>query len=227
MNQQANKPRGTFKRVCMWLGGVGLLAAVAGGLAYGPEVYGLLRVSQEVDKIASENDRVNGKWPRASDACSYCHGFDGNTPNQSYARLAGQPAEYLRNQLKAFAAGERSDPTMTPFALSLSPQELDGVVAHFSKMTPQPNKTVQVDAASVARGEALAKANNCAACHGAQLQGNGSFPRLAGQGRDYIVSQLSRFKSGERKDPAGVMNAMVRALSSKDFEDLAQFASSR
>ncbi|MFX7768288.1 c-type cytochrome, partial [Acinetobacter baumannii] len=90
-----------------------------GGIVYGPEVYGLLRISNEVDKISDNNARVNGPWPRASDSCIYCHGFEGNAVTQAYPRLAGQKEAYLRKQLKAFASGERSDPTMTSFALSL------------------------------------------------------------------------------------------------------------
>ena len=157
------KPRNRSKRMLI-LSGWLVLAAVVAGIVYGPNVYGLLRVSNEVDKISGDNARVNGPWPRASDSCAYCHGFEGNAVTQDYPRLAGQKEAYLRKQLKAFASGERSDPTMTPFALSLSEHEFESMVTHFSQMRPLPNTSFHADAARVARGEALAKATNCAAC---------------------------------------------------------------
>ncbi|WP_185732227.1 c-type cytochrome [Burkholderia sp. Bp8963] len=221
------KPRSRGKRMFILSGWLLLAVAVVAGIVYGPEVYGLLRVSNEIDQISSDNARVNGPWPRASDACIYCHGFEGNARTQAYPRLAGQKEAYLRKQLTAFASGERSDPTMTPFALSLSEREFESLVTHFSQMTPLPNTSFHADAARVARGEALAKANNCAACHGQQLEGKDAYPRLAGQGYDYLVDQLTNFKSGTRRDAAGVMVAMASRLSQRDIEDLAQFIASR
>ncbi|MFC6310676.1 c-type cytochrome [Paraburkholderia dipogonis] len=209
------------------MGGLLLAVAVAAGIVYGPGVYGLLRVSSEIDQISNDNARVNGPWPRASDACIYCHGFEGNARNQAYPRLAGLKQAYLRKQLKAFASGERSDPTMTPFALSLSEREFESLVTHFSQMTPSPNTTFHADAARVARGEALAKAKNCAACHGQQLEGRDAYPRLAGQGYDYLVEQLTDFKNGKRREATGAMAAMAGPLSQQDIEDLAQFIASR
>jgi len=200
---------------------------VAAGAYYGPDVYGLLRVSHEIDNISRETAQM-GPWPRATDSCLYCHdGPQGQARTQLYPRLAGQKEAYLRKQLKAFASGERNDPTMTPFALSLTDQEFEAMVSNFSKLKPQHNADFHADLVRVARGEALAKANNCASCHGQQLEGRGEFPRLAGQSYDYVLDQLNNFKSGKRRDAAGMMPAVVNALSPTDLEDLAQFLASR
>lgn len=207
-----------------------LLAAVLllAGLRYGPELYGLLRVSQEVDAVARENAQLAGPWPRATDSCLYCHdGPQGNARTQLYPRLAGQQEAYLRKQLQAFASGERNDPTMTPFALSLTAKEFEAMVSNFSRMKPRPNASFHADPGRAARGEALAKANNCAACHGQQLEGKDAYPRLAGQSYDYLVDQLTNFKNGKRRDAAGAMPAVVNALSHGDIEDLAHFLASR
>jgi len=212
-------------RLSLWLL---LAAAVGAGALYGPNVYALLQVSNEIDKISSESTRVRGPWPRASDACIYCHdGMDGNARTQLYPRLAGQPEAYLKKQLAAFASGERSDPTMTPFALSLSEREFDSMVSHFAHMPPKPNETFNADAARVARGEALARTRNCVSCHGQKLEGKDTYPRLAGQSYDYLVDQLANFKSGVRRDATGAMPAIAGALSQGDIEDLAQFLASR
>ena len=221
------KPRSRGKRVLMLSGGLLLAVAVIAGIMYGPELYRLLQLGHQVNQIAQDDARVGGPWPRTSEACIGCHGYGGNAGSQVYPHLAGQPEPYLKKQLVAFASGERSDPNMTPMALSMSPRELDGLVAFFSKTTPLPNTTFQADPARVTRGEALDKPNNCAACHGQQLEGKDVYPRLAGQGHDYVVDQLTRFKSGGRRDATGSMPAVVRALSPQDIEDLAQYIASR
>ena len=204
-----------------------MTVVVVAAIVYGPELYGLLQLGKQVNQISQDDTRAGGTWPRPSEACIGCHGYGGNAGSQIYPHLAGQPEPYLRKQLMAFASGERGDPFMTPMALSISQRELDGLVAHFSKMAPLPNTTFHADAARVARGEALVKANNCAACHGQQLEGKDVYPRLAGQGYVYLRDQLNRFKSGARRDATGAMPAVVGALSQQDIDDLAQFIASR
>ncbi len=226
MNTKTQSP-GRGKRILV-VGGVLLSAALAvGGVMYGPQLYGLLQLGKQLDQISQEDTRIGGPWPRASDACVSCHGQGGNARAQTYPRLAGQPEAYLKQQLTAFASGERSNPTMTSLAASMSAHELEGLAAHFSKMTPLPNTTFQGDPARVARGETLVKAHNCAACHGQKLEGKDVFPRLAGQGYAYLRDQLARFKSGARRDATGSMPAVVATLSQQDIDDLAQYIASR
>ena len=67
-----------------------------------------------------------------------------------------------------------------------------------------------------------AKAQVCAACHGAD--GNsiaGNFPNLAGQTWRYMYVQLKDFKEGRRTDP--VMSPMAAPLSREDMIDIANF----
>ena len=66
------------------------------------------------------------------------------------------------------------------------------------------------------------KAITCAACHGQ----NGislipTYPNLACQKSAYLVKQMKDFKSGKRKDP--IMAPLVKALSDKDFENIAAY----
>ncbi|WCM24919.1 c-type cytochrome [Paraburkholderia bryophila] len=227
MMNTTTKPRNRGKRKFILSGWLLLAVVVIAGIVYGPELYGLLRVGMQVKQIAADDTRAGGTWPRPSEACIGCHGYGGNAGSQIYPHLAGQPEAYLKKQLVAFASGERSDPNMTPMAVSMSPHELDSLVTIFSKTAPLPNATFQADPARVARGEVLLKASNCAACHGQQLEGKDLYPRLAGQGHDYLVDQLTRFKSGARRDASGAMPAVVSALSQQDIEDLAQFIASR
>jgi len=69
-----------------------------------------------------------------------------------------------------------------------------------------------------------AKSTTCAACHGAD--GNSavpSFPKLAGQNRDYLYHSLKDYKSGKRKNP--IMAGQVQTLSDADMNDLAAYFS--
>jgi len=82
--------------------------------------------------------------------------------------------------------------------------------------------------AAVKPGDAAAgqaKAAVCGACHG--MDGNSAdaqYPKLAGQSEQYIVRQLTDFKSGQRQNP--IMLGMATPLSVQDMHDLgAYFAS--
>jgi len=69
-----------------------------------------------------------------------------------------------------------------------------------------------------------AKSTTCAACHGPD--GNStvtSFPRLAGQHRDYLLQALHEYKIGVRKNP--IMGGQAQALSDTDMQDLATYFS--
>jgi len=69
-----------------------------------------------------------------------------------------------------------------------------------------------------------ATSTTCAACHG--FDGNStvsSFPKLAGQHRDYLLQALHEYKIGVRKNP--IMGGQVQALSDADMQDLATYFS--
>lgn len=65
-------------------------------------------------------------------------------------------------------------------------------------------------------------ASNCAACHGMNgVSVSSVYPSLAGMQREVIFKQLDDFRNGKR--PNGVMNAIAKALSSKDSADVAAY----
>ena len=71
-----------------------------------------------------------------------------------------------------------------------------------------------------------AKAEVCAACHG--KDGNTpidpSYPKLAGQHRDFLTRALLDYKSGARKN--AIMAGQAQALSRADIEGLADYYAS-
>lgn len=80
-------------------------------------------------------------------------------------------------------------------------------------------------AADPAAGARIASAGTsngataCASCHGAQGEGAGAFPRLAGTGSAYLRAQLDAFASGARKNP--IMQPIAQALSPEQRSQVA------
>lgn len=64
-------------------------------------------------------------------ACQVCHGRGGHSTNPTYPILAGQHAQYIQKQLRAFRAGTRKDPIMNGMAAPLSDQDIEDVAAFF------------------------------------------------------------------------------------------------
>ena len=83
--------------------------------------------------------------------------------------------------------------------------------------------------AALAAGDAAAgktKSVTCAACHNADgNSANPQYPKLAGQGADYLLKQLQDYKSGVRANP--IMAGMVAPLSPQDMEDLSAYFASQ
>jgi cytochrome c553 len=66
----------------------------------------------------------------------------------------------------------------------------------------------------------------CAACHTADgSRGSPANPILAGQHPEYLVKQLTEFKSGKRKN--AVMSGMAAPLSEEDIRNVAAFYASK
>ncbi len=148
--------------------------------------------------------------------CAGCHGPKGISGNAQWPNLAAQQSAYLINQLKAFKAGDRSNPTMQPIAASLNDDDIKNLSAFFSSQKPVKTNS---DPALAKSGEA--KAAMCLGCHGTTGGGNGQFPRLAGQHAEYLTQQLNAFKTGFRK--SGPMQAITANLSEADFKALAAY----
>ncbi len=67
-----------------------------------------------------------------SQVCVACHAEDGNSTNPQFPRLAGQHRDYLVKALRDYRSGERKNPIMAPFAMSLSPRDMDDLASFFA-----------------------------------------------------------------------------------------------
>jgi cytochrome c5 len=67
----------------------------------------------------------------------------------------------------------------------------------------------------------------CASCHGAQGQGMGIFPKIAGQSPDYIAGRLQQYRAGEQVGPtSALMMPHASGLSDEAIADLAAYIAS-
>lgn len=192
-------------------------------------------------------DATAGKTKAAM--CAGCHGANGIGIADNFPNIAGQHADYITKQLKAFKSGDRSDAVMAPMAAGLSDQDMADLGAYFSSFsrsgesaatastsdatgtTPVASvaPTAPVVVADAAAGKDLYNKGDtargitaCVACHGDE--GNSEVlinPNLAKQHPQYIEKQLNAFRSEERLDPS--MNAIAQNLSEDDVANLGAF----
>ncbi len=67
-----------------------------------------------------------------SATCVACHGPAGVSSNPLWPNLAGQHEQYLAKQIKAFRAGTRSDPLMTPMVAALTDADIANLAAYYA-----------------------------------------------------------------------------------------------
>ena len=71
---------------------------------------------------------------KVTGTCAVCHGVDGIAKNPDAPHLAGENAEYIIRQLKAFKSGERKHEQMSIVAQSLSDDDMANIAAWYSQI---------------------------------------------------------------------------------------------
>jgi cytochrome c553 len=173
------------------------------------------------------------------DYCETCHGvsargFVGFFP---IPRLAGQPVEYIENELKGFVEHKRADktsPTATNVMFNvghvLSSEMIKALATNFNKLDPAP-----MDGApktNLAMGKKIfeegvpgSKVPACATCHGPDAKGNGPIPRLAGQLYPYVVKQLTNWSHERAEENSDIMAPIVHGLTESQIDAVAAYVS--
>lgn len=162
--------------------------------------------------------------------CGTCHGTRGNSTHPKFPRLAGQGANYLAAQLKAFRAQTRGDPDavgyMWGMAAELDDTTIDALTSYYSKQKSEPSP--RGDAALLARGREIYEHGiesqgvpPCNACHGPDAHGLQDFPRLAGQHPQYVLKQLASFQSNMRN--VAIMHGVAQNLRLSEMQAVAAY----
>ncbi len=192
----------------------------------------------------AQGDAAAGK--DKSMLCAGCHGATGKNPSPIYPDLAGQHAQYIVKQLKAFKSGERTDPVMAPMAANLSEQDMEDLAAYFASqsrtaaqsqdtattatasapVTVATKPTFVADAAAgktlYENGDESRELGACIGCHG--KEGHSEvliYPNLFKQHPEYIEKQLRAFKDGSRIDV--VMNKFAGVLTEEEIKNIGAY----
>jgi len=93
---------------------------------------------------------------------------------------------------------------------------------------PRSGFVAYVPTGAVKKGEALARTGQCALCHGANLEGRGPVPGIAGRSPSYTARQLYDMQSGARKGVwTDLMTPVVEKLTAEDIINLTAYTASR
>jgi len=162
--------------------------------------------------------------------CAACHGDSGQGGKKGeYPRLAGQPVEYLMDQLKKFQDRKRTNLPMFPYTeeRELPKEDLVHIAAYLASIKLDPTYPVFKDSddaltrllavekvLNIPRSEGDVDAGakvcktECSSCHKKDGMGRETVPMLAGQYTLYLKRQIDKFIKGERihdedmKDPS-------------------------
>lgn len=190
--------------------------------------------------VAASGDADAGKAKAAT--CAACHGSNGIGASDTFPNLAGQHADYIVKQLKAFKSGDRKNPLMAPMAASLSEQDMADLGAYYSALPRDgASQDTSADNGSTAStapaaytpnpvagkslyelGDASRNIASCIGCHGSE--GNSEvliYPNLANQHPEYIAKQLMSFKNKDRVNYA--MNQFAGNMTADDIADMAAY----
>ena len=174
---------------------------------------------------------AQGNFAKAP-ACALCHGFDGASDGSgAFPRIAGQFADYLSRELRAYGSGARANAIMAPIASALSPEDIEDVASYYASLeTPFP-PLANANPDLLKKGKQLAETGNsakgvpgCDDCHGADGAGRPPMlPYLAGQYASYTALQLRMWKRGFRRDSTGTMVLFAMELDDQEIAAVAAY----
>jgi cytochrome c553 len=158
--------------------------------------------------------------------CAGCHGEDGKPVDKTIPTIWGQQQGYIYIQLRDFKRGDRKNDIMQPIASPMEREDMLAIAEYFSKK-PWPDLG-QPSAPKEVANRAL-RANSsvgCTGCHLDQFQGDGTVPRLAGMGREYLTKTIDDFRTRARGNNPGMSDLML-ATSPEDLAALAEYLAGR
>lgn len=196
----------------------------------GIEEKGYVWNAQEGEKIEAlklKGDAKRGK--EAYEVCGACHLPSGSgRPDGTFPQLAGQHATVIIKQIADIREGLRDNPTMYPFAVTLSDaQELADVSAYIQTLCiPREHGMGSKDPAILKHGEELYK-KECTSCHGANGEGDAKkfYPVLAGQHYKYMLRQVTEIRDGKRRNANPDMVKIVKKYSDRDLDAVVTYMS--
>jgi len=150
-------------------------------------------------------------------ACTRCHGENGDSTSPGTPSLSGQQPGYLVAAIQEYLTGARERAPMHALIRDLKGVDLQSLALYFASQTPAQRPAPPVG--NAAAGEPLT--GLCGGCHGFHGDSTDSVtPSLASQDPQYLVNAIKAYH-GSRKHAA--MQRAVANVSDKDVENIAAF----
>lgn len=180
-------------------------------------------------QVLARADPERGR-AKVAEVCAACHGEQGVSVAPETPNLAGQSGAAIYKQIHDYRTDSRVHPLMTGIAKALEEGQIADVAAYYAgqpKRNPNPATLADAPQAIVRLVELGDPARNlppCAACHRPGTGGPIEAPILSEQERDYLILQLTRYASGERRnDVYGRMRTIAAKLTPTEIDGLARY----
>jgi cytochrome c553 len=185
---------------------------------------------EKIEALKLKGDKKRGE--EAYEVCGACHLPSGaGRPDGTFPQLAGQHTTVLIKQMADIRAGLRDNPTMYPFAATLTdPQELADVSAYIEGLCipAEHGKYDGADAAmQVAKGKELYE-KQCLECHGKTGEGvkDKFYPVIAGQHYKYLLRQMTEIRDGHRRNANPDMVKVIKPYTNDQLVAISAFQAS-
>jgi cytochrome c553 len=168
-------------------------------------------------------------------SCIGCHGIVGYQASfpevYKVPKISHQNGAYIIAALNAYKSGERKHPTMRSVAQTLNDQDMADIAAYYEGHGQAVSVPEQPAAPSAKVSELLVK-GGCNSCHGANYSTPimPSYPKIAGQNRDYLFVALKSYKTDGnatwgRSNP--VMGGIAKQFSNSELKEIANYIGSQ
>ncbi|MDD2662920.1 MAG: c-type cytochrome [Dechloromonas sp.] len=185
---------------------------------------------EKIEALKLKGDKKRGE--EAYEVCGACHLPSGaGRPDGTFPQLAGQHTTVLIKQMADIRAGLRDNPTMYPFAATLTdPQELADVSTYIESLCipVDHGKYEGADAAmQIAKGKELYE-KQCLECHGKNGEGDKAkfYPVIAGQHYKYLLRQMTEIRDGHRRNANPDMVKVIKPYTNDQLVAISAYQSS-
>src|SRR5574343_860645 len=185
---------------------------------------------EKMEALHKKGSVKNGE--EVYEICGACHLPSGaGRADGTFPQLAGQHSTVLIKQMADLRSGERDNPTMYPFASTLTdPQELADAAAYINSLCipVDHGKYDGADAAvQIAKGKELYE-KECLECHGKTGEGNKEkfYPVIAGQHYKYLLRQMTEIRDGKRRNANPDMVKIIKPYTNEQLVAISAYQSS-
>ncbi len=185
---------------------------------------------EKIEALKLKGDKKRGE--EGYEICGACHLPSGaGRPDGTFPQLAGQHTTVLIKQMADIRGGLRDNPTMYPFAVTLTDsQELADVSAYIEGLCIpiEHGKYEGADAAiQITKGKDLYE-KQCLECHGKNGEGDKAkfYPVIAGQHYKYLLRQMTEIRDGHRRNSNPDMVKIIKPYTADQLVAISAYQAS-